>query len=106
MRALMRRVACLKSSIYSQARKLTCFVFFPRIFEEKRNCSQSTGIQVKLPVNCLQLSRLYYSDKNVYLDQSIVGIFQQNTGTIKRGFIVTQIAIKNIQCRAGVRPAL
>ena len=106
MRALMRRVACLKSSIYSQARKLTCFAFFPRIFEEKRNCSQSTGIQVKLPVNCLQLSRLYYSDKNVHLDQSIVGIFQQNTGTIKRGFIVTQIAIKNIQCRAGVRPAL
>lgn len=39
---------------HSHARTLGCFAFFWGTLEEKRDCSQSVGIQVKLPVNCCQ----------------------------------------------------
>ena len=43
----------------------------------------------------------------MWINLSIIGIFQQNTKTIKRVFFfVIQIAIKNIQCRAGAYQAL
>ena len=61
---------------------------------------------MKLPINCLQLSRPYHSNKNVHVDQSIYywhfsAKYEDNKTC---PFLVIQIAIKNIQCRAGVWP--
>ena len=59
-------------------------------------------------MNCLQLSTPHHSDKNVHLDQSdlLLQFFLAKYGNNKTCLFVTEIAIKNIQCRAGVRPAL
>ena len=96
-----RKWQLARQRIHSQARTLSYFAFFPRNFEEKkrllavyRNSSQITGELLATVKMC------------EWINLAIIGIFHPNKGTVKRASFVTQIAIKNIQCRTGVRPTL
>ena len=52
--------------------------------EKKRDCSQSAGIQIKLPYN-YQHSAIAIK-MGVWINLSYIGIFQQNSGTNIRVF--------------------
>ena len=72
---------------------------FLRKQEAARSLQQFEWYYQWTPYNCqgsTMAIKMY-----MWINLSIIGIFQQNTKTIKRVFFCIQITIKNIQCRAG-----